>query len=49
MIELRKIIAKDIVIFGSGSIVLKFANHGLIDDYCLITNPEVLENSKTPI
>ena len=37
---------KDMVIFGSGTIVSAFAQHGLIDIYRLIVNPVVLGNGK---
>src|SRR3989441_5043690 len=35
---------KDMVIFGSGSIVSNFMQHGLIDEYRIIVNPVVLGN-----
>jgi len=35
---------KDMVIFGSGSIVSTFMQHGLIDEYRIIVNPIVLGN-----
>jgi dihydrofolate reductase len=35
---------KDMVIFGSGSIVSTFMQHGLIDEYRIIVNPVVLGN-----
>jgi len=37
---------KDMVIFGSGSIVSTFMQHGLIDEYRIIVNPIVLGNGK---
>jgi dihydrofolate reductase len=37
---------KDMVIFGSGSIVSIFAQLGLIDEYRIIVNPVVLGNGK---
>lgn len=37
---------KDIVIFGSGTIVQQFANLGLIDEYRLMVNPVVLGRGK---
>ena len=37
---------KDMVIFGSGSIVSTFAQSGLIDDYRIFVNPVVLGNGK---
>jgi dihydrofolate reductase len=37
---------KDMVIFGIGSIVSSFMQHGLIDEYRIIVNPVVLGNGK---
>ena len=37
---------RDMVIFGSGSIVSTFMQHGLIDEYRIIVNPIVLGNGK---
>lgn len=37
---------KDMVIYGSGSIVSLFAQSGLIDDYRIFVNPVVLGNGK---
>ena len=37
---------KDMVIFGSGSIVSIFMQHGLIDEYRIIVNPVVLGSGK---
>ena len=37
---------RDMAIFGSGSIVSKFASLGLIDEYRIIVNPVVLGNGK---
>jgi dihydrofolate reductase len=37
---------KDMVIFGSGSIVPTFMQYGLIDEYRIIVNPVVLGNGK---
>jgi dihydrofolate reductase len=37
---------KDLVIFGSGSIVSTFMQFGLIDEYRIIVNPVVLGNGK---
>jgi dihydrofolate reductase len=37
---------KDMVIFGSGSIVSTFTQLGLIDEYRIIVNPVVLGNGK---
>ena len=34
------------MIFGSGSIVSTFMQHGLIDEYRIIVNPVVLGNDK---
>ena len=38
---------RDMVIFGSGSIVSAFAQTGLIDDYRIFVNPVVLGEGKT--
>ncbi len=38
---------KDLVIFGSGTIVTQFANLGLIDEYRLLVNPIVLGKGKS--
>jgi dihydrofolate reductase len=37
---------KDMVIFGSGSIISTFMQLGLIDEYRIIVNPVVLGNGK---
>ena len=37
---------KDMVIFGSGSIVSTFMQFGLIDEYRIIVNPVVLGSGK---
>lgn len=47
--EIKKLKAqtgKDIVIFGSGTIVQKFTNLGLIDEYWIMVNPIVLTQGK---
>lgn len=38
---------KDLVIFGSGTIITQFANLDLIDEYRLLVNPIVLGNGKS--
>lgn len=38
---------KDIVIFGSGTIVQQFTNLGLIDEYRLLVNPLILGRGKS--
>jgi len=48
--EIRKLkqqSGKDLVIFGSGSIVSQLAQHGLIDEYQIIVNPIVIGRGKT--
>jgi dihydrofolate reductase len=48
--EVRKLKAeegKDILIFGSGSIVSQLAQQSLIDQYKLVVNPVVLGNGRT--
>jgi dihydrofolate reductase len=40
---------KDIIIFGSGTIVSLLTQHGLIDEYQLIVNPTFLGGGKTLI
>jgi len=42
--ELKQQPGKDMVIFGSGSIVSAFMQFGLIDEYRIIVNPVVLGN-----
>lgn len=37
---------RDIVVYGSGSIVSALARHGLIDDYRIFVNPVILGNGK---
>jgi len=44
--KLKQQPGKDMVIFGSGSIVSAFTRLGLIDEYRLIVNPVVLGNGK---
>jgi len=43
---LKKLPGKDMVIFGSGSIVSAFTRLGLIDEYRLIVNPIILGKGK---
>lgn len=42
ILKLKKKDGKDIVIFGSGTIVTELANLGLIDEYRIIINPLIL-------
>lgn len=42
----KEIDGKDLVIFGSGTIVQQFANLGLTDEYRLMVNPVVLGKGK---
>lgn len=42
----KDIPGKDLVIFGSGTIVQQFANLGLIDEYRLMVNPIILGKGK---
>jgi len=42
--KMKQECGKDMVIFGSGSIVPTFMQHGLIDEYRIIVNPIVLGN-----
>ncbi len=42
----KEIDGKDLVIFGSGTIVQQFANLGLIDEYRLLVNPIILGSGK---
>ncbi|MGB7952985.1 MAG: dihydrofolate reductase family protein, partial [Candidatus Nitrosopolaris sp.] len=44
--KMRQQPGKDVVIFGSGSIVSTFMQLGLIDEYRIIVNPVVLGNGK---
>lgn len=44
--RLKKEPGKDMVIYGSGSIVRELTEHGLIDEYRLIVNPVVLGKGK---
>ena len=37
---------KDIIVFGSGSIVSQLTQHGLIDEYHLVVNPIFLGNGR---
>ena len=47
IIELKQKAAKDIVIFGSGSIVSHLTNLKLIDEYQFLINPVFLGSGKT--
>ncbi|TMV43747.1 dihydrofolate reductase [Paenibacillus mesophilus] len=44
--RLKKQPGKDMVIYGSGSIVRELTEHGLIDEYRLIVNPVLLGKGK---
>ncbi len=46
IVKMKQQPGKDIVIYGSGSIVSTFAHAGLIDEYLLIVNPVVLGRGK---
>ena len=46
ILDLKKQPGKDMVIYGSGSLVSAFAQWGLIDDYRIFVNPVVLGNGK---
>jgi dihydrofolate reductase len=47
ILALKKLPGKDIMIFGSGTIVMAFAKLGLIDEYRFVVNPVVLGSGKT--
>ena len=46
ILKMKQQPGKDMVIFGSGSIVSAFARLGLIDDYRLFVNPVILGRGK---
>ena len=46
IMQLKQQAGKDMVIYGSGSLVSAFANLGLIDEYRFIVNPVVLGSGK---
>jgi dihydrofolate reductase len=46
ILKMKQRPGKDMVIYGSGSIVQRLANLGLIDDYRIFVNPVVLGNGK---
>ena len=46
ILDLKKQPGKDMVIYGSGSLVSALARWGLIDDYRIFVNPVVLGNGK---
>jgi dihydrofolate reductase len=46
IIRMKQQPGKDMVIYGSGSLVSEFAKKGLIDEYRLIVNPVVLGSGK---
>ena len=45
--KMKKEPGKDMVIFGSGSIVTQLAQEGLIDEYQMVVNPIVLGKGRT--
>jgi dihydrofolate reductase len=45
--KMKKEEGKDMVIFGSGSIVSQLAQEGLIDEYQLVVDPVALGNGRT--
>ncbi len=45
--KMKKEPGKDMVIFGSGSIVSQLAQEGLIDEYQIVVNPIVLGKGRT--
>lgn len=47
ILKMKQRSGKDIVIFGSGSIVSSFARYGLIDEYQFIVNPIAIGKGKT--
>jgi dihydrofolate reductase len=46
ILKMKKRPGKDMVIYGSGSIVAAFMNLGLIDEYYLLVNPIILGRGK---
>jgi dihydrofolate reductase len=46
ILKMKQHQGKDMVIYGSGSLVSVLAHHGLIDEYRLIENPVVLGSGK---
>ncbi len=46
ILKMKQQSGKDMVIYGSGSIVSAFARLGLIDDYRLLVNPVILGRGK---
>ena len=47
--QMKKQPGKDIMIFGSGSVVSELTKHGLIDEYQLVVNPVFLGTGRTLI
>lgn len=47
IIKMKEASEKDIIIFGSGTIVSAFTKLGLIDEYRLIVNPVILGEGKS--
>jgi dihydrofolate reductase len=46
ILKMKRQPGKDMVIFGSGSLVSAFTRWGLVDDYRIFVNPVVLGNGK---
>jgi dihydrofolate reductase len=46
ILEMKRRPGKDIVIYGSGSLVSQFTDWGLIDDYRIFVNPVILADGK---
>jgi dihydrofolate reductase len=44
---LKRELDKDIMIFGSGSIVAQLTKHGLIDEYTFVVNPTLLGSGRS--
>ena len=47
--SLKQAPGKDMIIFGSGSLVSQLSAHGLIDEYQFIVSPVLLGDGRTPI
>ena len=47
ILKMKQKPGKDMVIFGSGSIVSAFTRHGLIDEYQFVVNPVVIGRGRT--
>jgi dihydrofolate reductase len=44
---LKKGPGKDMIVFGSGSVVSELAGHGLVDEYQIVVNPVLLGSGRT--